>query len=319
MEGPGRSCPLSYHYAPESLDRPAEIHATTLYVVGGLYGNQQALAQLLLLAAAEPEPTRIVFNGDFNWFNSDDDSFRAINQTVLQHLATRGNVETELAHGDEGAGCGCAYPDEVSDDEVARSNFILDCLRAVAQRQPALAGALAALPMTVVAQVGSARVAIVHGDAESLAGWGFGCAALGSSAGSMYAESLLTRARVDLIASSHTCLPVLARLHNGVIVNNGAAGMPNFRGTRYGVFTRISLTPARKELRCYGTKLQDVFVDALRLEYAHEDFVREFFRRWPAGSAAYASYYQRIIAGPNYGIDQALSDEPPFQRKARVA
>ena len=43
---PGRSCPLHYRYAPTSLDRAPEVHARTLYVVGGLYGNDLALDAL---------------------------------------------------------------------------------------------------------------------------------------------------------------------------------------------------------------------------------------------------------------------------------
>ena len=38
---PGRSCPLHYRYAPQSLRRPPEIAADTLYVIGGLYGNNR--------------------------------------------------------------------------------------------------------------------------------------------------------------------------------------------------------------------------------------------------------------------------------------
>ena len=33
---PGRNCPLHYRYAPESLNRPADFIADTLYVIGGL-------------------------------------------------------------------------------------------------------------------------------------------------------------------------------------------------------------------------------------------------------------------------------------------
>ena len=40
---------------------------------------------------------KLVFNGDFNWFNADAMAFEGINRVVLQHVALRGNVETELA------------------------------------------------------------------------------------------------------------------------------------------------------------------------------------------------------------------------------
>jgi hypothetical protein len=319
MDGPGRSCPVSYRYRAESLDRPADIRTEVLYVVGGLYGNEAALERVLQLADTETAPVAVVFNGDFNWVNADEAGFFNVNRAVLAHRATRGNVETELAHRDEGAGCGCAYPEEVSDAEVVRSNAIMDDLRVVAAGQPKLAARLAALPMTLRAEVGRASIGIVHGDAESLAGWSFGSTALCTTLGALHAARSLERARVDIFASSHTCLPVLRTLPSGMVINNGAAGMPNFRSTRFGVVTRISLHPARKELRLYGTKQQDVFVDALRLDYEHDEFARAFLRRWPAGSMAHQSYFERIVSGPNYTVEDALGSNPIMERRICAA
>ena len=71
------------------------------------------------------------------------------------------------------AGCGCAYPDDVDDDEVERSNTIMMQLRRVASHCPQLTERLSALPMHLVARVGDLRIGIVHGDAHSLAGWEF--------------------------------------------------------------------------------------------------------------------------------------------------
>jgi hypothetical protein len=170
---PGRSCPLHYRYTPESLNRAADFVADTLYVIGGLYGNAAALRAIKELAAAEAVAPTLAFNGDFNWFNIDASGYRAINEIVLRHHALRGNVETELANDDDAAGCGCGYPDSVSDAEVERSNTILARLRETAKTLPELRAQLAALPMSRVAQVGKLRVAIVHGDCESLAGWSY--------------------------------------------------------------------------------------------------------------------------------------------------
>ena len=41
-------------------------------------------------------------------------------------------------------------------------------------------------------------------------------------------ERSFAEARVDVFASSHTCLPALRRFDRGLVINNGAAGMPNF-------------------------------------------------------------------------------------------
>jgi len=68
---PGRGCPLHYRYSPSDLACAPELAAETLYVIGGLYGNLPALDQIAAVAADEPRPPLLVFNGDFNWFNID--------------------------------------------------------------------------------------------------------------------------------------------------------------------------------------------------------------------------------------------------------
>ena len=310
MMQPGRSCPLHYRHAPQALDRPADLAAEVLYVIGGLYGNQPALDAVMQLAAAEAAPVTMVFNGDFNWFNIDADGFRAVNDRVMAHWALRGNVETEVAADDDSAGCGCGYPDRVGDDEVARSNAILALLRHTARAEPALRTRLAALPMHLVASVGGLRVAIVHGDCESLAGWSYDEAALVDSAGIARAAAHLGAVRARVIASSHTCLPVALTRDTphgrSALFNNGAAGMPNFAGTRFGLITRIAIRPARTAAALYGTIIDDVHVDALAVEYDDARWRREFLGNWPPDSPAHRSYYRRITEGPRYGLNRAM-------------
>src|SRR5258708_18075010 len=129
----GRACPLHYRYAPEELARNTPLEADCIYVVGGLYGNRPALDAIFDLAAREPHPPTLVFNGDFNWFNIDRSGFEEINRRVFAHVALRGNVETELAGDDAGAGCGCGYPEFVGDAEVEPSNRIMKLLRDTAR------------------------------------------------------------------------------------------------------------------------------------------------------------------------------------------
>ena len=119
---PGRACPVSYRYSPRVFDREPDLAADTLYIVGGLYGNLAALDALRELAAREDEPPGIVFNGDFHWFDVAPPEFARVTREVFEHHALRGNVETEIAAEDTGAGCGCAYPLDVSDAEVSRSD-----------------------------------------------------------------------------------------------------------------------------------------------------------------------------------------------------
>jgi hypothetical protein len=298
--GPGRSCPVSYWYGAKALARDPDIQIDTLWIAGGLYGNPFALERLLELYEREPGSKALVFNGDFHWFDIED--FIAIDEAVHRHAATRGNVETELAAPLEGAGCGCAYPDWVDDGTVERSNRIIERLRAAAPR--AARERLAALPMHLVAEVGGERVAIVHGDADSLAGWGFCQEILNTERGRAAALERFHQAQARIFASSHTCLPVLACFPGErVVVNNGAAGMPNFHGTSFGLATRISVTQADS---FYAERAGKVFVEAIALDYDAAAWQRHFVAQWPEGSDAHRSYYQRIASGPRYDVGQAL-------------
>jgi hypothetical protein len=309
---PGRTCPLAYRYPPASLDRDPDLEAGTLFVAGGLYGNVPALERLLRIVAAEPGAV-LAFNGDFHWFDADPADFERVDAEVERHARLRGNVETEIAGEDSGAGCGCAYPADVSDEDVERSNGILDRLRGTARDFAARRAALAALPMNLVAQVGPARVGLVHGDATSLAGWGFAHDRLDDPAHRRWIESMFEAARVDVFASSHTCLPALRRFAAGgravAVANNGAAGMPNFRGARHGIVTRIS-TRASPRPTLYGLVLAGVHVDAVAVDYDAQDFRRRFLAQWPEGSPAHAAYFRRIESGPAFDPSRAAPPAP---------
>ncbi len=315
---PGRACPLSYRYGAAALAAPATLRAETLWIAGGLYGNRYALERLLELYEREPGAKALVFNGDFHWFDADPQEFGRIDAAVLRHPATRGNVETELARPDAGAGCGCGYPQWVGDAEVARSNRIIERLRAAARALADDLAALAALPMTLVAEVGGERIAIVHGDADSLAGWDFSQERLGTPEGQAAARAAFERAEVRVFASSHTCLPVLQRFgaerEGKVVANNGAAGMPNFSGTRYGLATRISVRPGRGAL--YGARAAGLHVEAVPLDYDTIAWERRFLELWPEGSDAHLSYHARIAGGPRYQLEDALRLEQRETRRA---
>jgi len=309
---PGRSCPLAYRYGAASLAGPATLRVDTLWVVGGLYGNRFALERLLEHFAAERGDKALVFNGDFHWFDVDAQDFAAIEHGVASHAATRGNVETELALPEADAGCGCGYPEWVGDAEVARSNRIIERLRETAAALPEARARLATLPMACVAEVGGERVAIVHGDSDSLAGWDFSQERLGTAEGIARARSALTRANVRLFASSHSCLPVLQAVTGsaaagplrGAIVNNGAAGMPNFSGTRYGLVTRISVTPSASPH--YAARVGPLSVEAIAIDFDADAWMASFLKQWPEGSDAYRSYFSRMVHGPRYRLEQAL-------------
>ena len=302
---PGRTCPLSYRYSPRALDVAPQLEADTLYVIGGLYGNVESLAAIRALAAAEPGPVALAFNGDFHWFDAGDADFAQLTHEVLAHAAIRGNVETELAGENSGAGCGCAYPVDVSDAEVSRSNLILERLRATARRAPELRARLGALPMHLTARVGDARIGIVHGDAASLAGWGFAHDRLDDPAHRRWIESVFSEARVDAFASTHTCLPAFRAFDGGVVANNGAAGMPNFESSHFGLLTRIGVRPYAGPARLYGLQAGGAHIEALRIDYDQPRWIERFLTAWPEGSPAHDSYFRRISQGTRFALAQA--------------
>jgi predicted phosphodiesterase len=321
---PGRSCPPHYGYSPRVFARTPDLTADAVYVIGGLYGNAFALDAIERMAAAERVAPRLIFNGDFHWFDADAAAYAEIQARVVgnaQHVALRGNVETEIATDDAAAGCGCAYPESVPDDDVERSNTILARLRAVAaavgetgvlDRQP-----LGGLPMHQVVAVNGARIAVVHGDAWSLAGWRFAHDALHAPEHEAMLASAFALGAVDVFACSHTCAPALKTLTTargeGYVINNGAAGMANFAGSTFGVITRIAtraLPATLEQQRLYGVLAHGVWIDALKVAFDFDGWLARFDALWPAGSAAAISYRHRITQGPQFTVEAALGRAP---------
>jgi hypothetical protein len=303
LAAPGRTCPIAYRYGPAALAQSPAQAVETLYVIGGLYGNLPALAAIEAMAAREPGPVTLCFNGDFNWFNVDDAGFVATNRSALAHDAIQGNVEAELLTPVDDAGCGCAYPEHVDAGTVARSNLIHARLKTTACRYPEILERLRALPMFRRYRLGDCIVGVVHGDAESLAGWRFDAGALDDPGNRPWLAAAFAQATVDVFASTHTCLPALRRFHVGgerkFVINNGAAGMPNFAAMRSGLITRIGI--ARSPCPpLYGEQVKSAYIDALPVVYDHAEWENLFLANWPKDSPAYVSYYNRIINGPAF-------------------
>lgn len=309
----GRSCPIAYRYGAATLAKSPATQVQTLYVVGGLYGNPYALSRIEEMADAEKGPVTICFNGDFNWFNADSESFRSINLAVMRHQATQGNVEFELGSAQDSAGCGCAYPPSVDQGVVERSNRIHAKLKEVAARHPDLLAWLARLPLFARYQVGTLKVGVVHGDANSLAGWQFDAGELDRPENQRQIAASFNEAEVDVFASSHTCLPVFRQFQlahgYGVVANNGAAGLPNFRDQCAGLLTRISVHTS-PHVPLYGLEMNEIHIDAVPIEYDQTAWQKHFLSSWPVGSDAHTSYFGRIAIGPDYRLSQA---QPRFR------
>lgn len=312
MTEEGRACPLAYRYRPEDLcTAPESLDADVLYVIGGLYGNVCALDEIERMAAAEEKQGRsvaLVFNGDFNWFNASDEMFRDTNERVLQHTVSLGNVDFELANPNDGAGCGCAYPDSVDQGVVERSNAIMGRLQQVASGHPDIQARIAALPRYRCLMFGGLKILVLHGDPESLAGWGLSYEAF-VAGNDAKASDWFRRSDADIIACTHTCLPLLWMGEvdgvRRIVANNGSAGMGNLESDPRGLLTRIARDGARgiavasMENTAVSVSLEPVAFDLNR-------WLTEFDRLWPTGSAAAESYCGRLTTGTSLGPESLV-------------
>ncbi|MFI8480169.1 hypothetical protein ACIGCM_06325 [Pseudomonas sp. NPDC078700] len=300
----GRDCPLDYRLPADAFAAQPLFSCDTLYVVGGLYGNRQALAALQRRVQSESS-ARVIVNGDAHWFDCDPQVFLQVEQGLREYTLLRGNVETELGRAnDSGAGCGCAYPMSVDDSVVERSNAIQQQLNQTVQSLPGVAGQLAARPTTAVVEVAGRRVAVSHGDEQSLAGWQCSREALSEPARQRELDFWMQQHECEVLATSHSCAAVALNLEHGALINNGAAGMPNFSGGRYGVITRIATTPHAAAL--YRAERNGLFIEALALNYDHQQFISDFDRQWPPSSPAELSYRSRIQGQALFPVSSAL-------------
>lgn len=72
-------------------------------------------------------------------------------------------------------GCGCQYPEYVDPGVVSRSDQIVGILGKTAKdASDETVAWLKGLPLSTVLRVGGCRIGVVHGDPDSLAGWGLG-------------------------------------------------------------------------------------------------------------------------------------------------
>eukprot|EP00638_Chattonella_subsalsa_P013378 CAMPEP_0117803762 /NCGR_PEP_ID=MMETSP0948-20121206/16647_1 /TAXON_ID=44440 /ORGANISM="Chattonella subsalsa, Strain CCMP2191" /LENGTH=365 /DNA_ID=CAMNT_0005637071 /DNA_START=6 /DNA_END=1100 /DNA_ORIENTATION=- len=335
----GRSCPLSYRYTPSSLQtNHLTLNSEIIYVIGGLYGNPIALEHILEnIAAREERKPLLVFNGDFNFFNCQIDGWNLVNHVIQENgIAIKGNVEdvvSKKTEKDFAEDCGCAYPSYVDDGTVQRSNIITSKLRTAAVHgNPNILDWMRGLQQNMQLSIGDHKISIVHGDAHSLSGWNFAAEAMPQNdslrqrLGFPENEKLttekeiaswLTESQSEIFASTHTCLPVALDVslsrdkenQRGVLINNGSAGMPNFREIPGGVITRISTfeggqpPPGTSLYSFHGIK--GLNINALHVDYDQEKWLALFQQWWPSGTPAHTSYFQRLKSRPTFSLSEA--------------
>lgn len=313
---PGRSCPIHYRYTPGQLCmNPQPANADVIYIAGGLYGNPFALDTLEELVEQEQKSgqrVRLIFNGDFNWFNRTRTAFEQVNTRVLNHDIVLGNVEYELANPTPEAGCGCAYPEFVDEEVVERSNRIMRELQSVAVCFPDIQSQLRNAPRWRCLDVAGQKLLILHGDPQSLAGWGLAYEYLSRREHRQTVAEWFNRTGADLIACTHTCLPAIWQDAKHTVVNNGSAGMGNLIDDPRGLVIRIGLADAAPPPTQPLTAVQQgsLSVSLMPVSFDHEGWLTSFDAWWPAGSDAALSYRERIVQGTALAKQAILLKRP---------
>lgn len=305
----GRACPVDYRIAPDAFAGRPQRCCDVLYVVGGLYGNPFAFEALRALIDAEQGQALAVLNGDMHWFDKTAANFEALEDAVEAagegYVPLVGNVEAELRRQvDVGVGCGCAYPDCTDDESVSRSNRIHRMLSTAVEEHPGLKERLMGRPATLTVDVAGAKVGITHGDEKLLGGWDCSRESLQDILRQDELDCFMEANDLDVLATTHTCAPVALAMARGCVINNGAAGLPNFKGQRYGLCVRIARTPAPEAL--FGTCQDGLYVQAVPVRYDHDAYLAWFDGLWDDVSPAAISYRARIVEGPDDRVADAL-------------
>ena len=112
-------------------------------------------------------------------------------------------------------------------------------------------------------------------------------------------ERWFEEARADVFACAHTCRPVLQRFSSGLVANNGAAGLGNFRNDPRGLVTRVACADVASALGAplYSADLGAARVEAVPLAFDLNEALAAFDAVWPSGSAAAVSYRERLMNG----------------------
>ena len=306
----GRVCPVDYHIPTDAFAGAPQRSCDVLYVVGGLYGNPFALDAIKAMAAQEDGDVLVVFNGDMHWFDKTADNFAALERAVAdagaRFVPLVGNVEAELRRQvDVGVGCGCAYPDCTSDESVSRSNRIHKMLSIAIDEHPELKELLVDRPAVMTVSVAGRKVGISHGDEKLIGGWDCSRESLQDVLRQDELDRFMEANDLDVFTTTHTCAPAALTLARGAFVNNGAAGLPNFRGERFGLAVRIAPAPHPDAL--FGCERDGLWVQAVPVRYDHDAYLAWFDELWDECSPAAISYRDRIVNGP----DDRLADSLP--------
>lgn len=302
----GRVGADDYAISPEEWDKPPIAVCDVLYSVGGVYGNIEAIKTVRDMAAREQGEVCVVYNGDYHWLDGTADNFLEVERLLEGCIPLNGNVECELARAQDcGVGCGCSYPTTMSDAFVGRSNAIFGRMKESVAALPEVR-ALGERAAWGVVEVGGVRVGVTHGDERSVSGWGCSVDNLHDPERQKELDRFFAERDIDILSTTHTCAAAAIALPHGVVINNGSAGLPEYKGKLFGLVNRVSKSPHPDAV--YRSRFKDVFIEAVPVRYDQEAFVSWFDSVWAEDSPAAQSYRPRAIAGPDTRYADAVLD-----------
>ena len=276
-------------------------------VIGGLYGNMQSLKEI----KKYEKNNQLIFNGDFHWLNKKKEEFVAVQEFINNHIALKGNIEESLSNSKNFDNCNCDYPDYFPPEETIYSNEIFSQLKKTYLSCEDYKNHFDQLGTQLYIPIKNGpNIFITHGDLQSLSGWMFSVRSINKINKGKFLK-FFNKVNADVIISSHTCLPVFCHATdtNGedkLLLNNGAAGMPNFRNKNFGIIIRISSSKSIDEKVLYRKKIKNYFFEAIKLEYSNKNFIKEFLINWPSKSSGYKAYFDRISNGPSFDLSESM-------------
>ena len=299
--GKGRNCSLEYILQKDWIKKIKKLEAEVIYIVGGLYGNRYALE--IINKMAHDENAKVVFNGDMHWFDVEKEDFLMIEELSKDSIKLLGNVEFELLNDTSSLGCGCNYPEDVSDGVVERSNIIHNMMKENIKGDQIL-NDIKKRSKTLVLEFFGKKIAITHGDEKSMSGWKCSNENLKLVSRKKELDNWFKENDIDILATTHTCLPVVYDNRRNIVINNGAAGMANIQGEIFGLFTRIAKSSHKKAI--YSEYRDGVYIELVKVDFDIEKFKLWFEKVWPDDSPASISYKNRIINGTSLTIEDII-------------
>lgn len=290
----GRNCSLNYLLAKDWQKNIKDIDEDVIYIIGGLYGNIEALKAIKKLSLVESKKPLLIFNGDIHWFDVLEKDFLEIEKIIEKDIKLLGNVEYELFSNNSNLGCGCNYPTTVSDDVVERSNIIHSIMKKNIKNYNILEN-IKKREKTIVINYKNKKIAITHGDEKNLAGWDCSRENLTNYDRRKELSNWFEKNNIDILATTHTCLPIVSKFNKSILINNGSSGMANIKNETYGLITRIASNSHSDSV--FSVKIDDIFVELVKINFDLASFLEWFDNIWDSSSPASMSYRNRIING----------------------